>query len=97
MEITEKNCILFSGQGSQYSGMGSDLFSKSNSIAKIYEAGSDILGFDLKDICFNGDEKTLAQTQISQPAIFATSLVCYEAVKTKGITAECVCGHSLGE
>lgn len=92
-----KNVFLFSGQGSQYSGMGQELAAITPASAAIYECAADILGFDLKRLCFHGEETQLAQTIVSQPAIFATSLVAWEAAKSKGISCSAVAGHSLGE
>lgn len=92
-----KNVFLFSGQGSQYSGMGQELAAITPSSAAIYECAADILGFDLKELCFHGEEAKLAQTIVSQPAIFATSLVAWEAAKAKGLSCSAVAGHSLGE
>ena len=92
-----KNVFLFSGQGSQYSGMGQELAAITPASAAIYECAADILGFDLKRLCFHGEETQLAQTIVSQPAIFATSLVAWEAAKSKGSSCSAVAGHSLGE
>ena len=92
-----KNVFLFSGQGSQYSGMGQELAAITPASAAIYECAADILGFDLKRLCFHGEETQLAQTIVSQPAIYATSLVAWEAAKSKGISCSAVAGHSLGE
>lgn len=90
-------CILFSGQGSQYEGMGQELLELCPNANTIYECGSDILGFDLKDICFNKPAEILAQTEYAQPAIMATSLVAFDAVKSLDIIPTAVAGHSLGE
>jgi [acyl-carrier-protein] S-malonyltransferase len=95
--IMSKTCILFAGQGSQYQGMGKEILDLFPDLEYIYTCGSEILGFDLKTTCFEASAEELAQTEISQPAIFATSLLCYEAVKKLGITPEAVAGHSLGE
>ena len=89
--------FLFSGQGSQYPGMGKELVESFPELESIFETGSDILGFDLKKITFEGTEEQLAQTCYSQPAIMAMSLICFEAAKKKGITFDAVAGHSLGE
>lgn len=91
------NVLLFTGQGSQFPGMGAELAASLPAAAAIYEAGSDILGFDLKKLCLEGDEETLAQTCNAQPAIYATELICLEALKARGIPYAGVCGHSLGE
>ncbi|MEG0614792.1 MAG: ACP S-malonyltransferase [Oscillospiraceae bacterium] len=89
--------FLFSGQGSQYSGMGKDLVEAYPKLSEIYERASHVVGFDLMKMCFVGTNEELSQTRISQPTIMATSLVAYEAAKTKGLYATAVAGHSLGE
>ncbi len=95
--MSSKNIFLFSGQGSQYPSMGKELLNLYPKAGEIYDCASDILGFDLKAICFESDEATLAQTEYSQPAILATSLVSLCALKENGITFGAVAGHSLGE
>lgn len=91
------NIILFAGQGSQYSGMGRDIYEKYPETAEIYEAASDILGYDLKKVSFDESFTELSRTVYSQPAIMAASLVCFEAAKKEGLKFEGVAGHSLGE
>ena len=91
------NIALFSGQGSQYSGMTKDLYEHDNSLSVIFDTASEITGRDIKDICFNADESVLGQTVNSQPAIMTASLVCLESAKRKGFEFSGVAGHSLGE
>ena len=88
---------LFSGQGSQYEGMGRDIAEAMPELLDIYETGSGILGCDLKEICFNAPLDELSRTINSQPAIMATSIVCLKAAQSKGFTFDGVAGHSLGE
>lgn len=64
---------------------------------KPYQCGSDITGMDLKQLCLEADAATLAQTKISQPAIFTTSLVAIKAMEKAGFTFDGAAGHSLGE
>jgi len=91
------NIILFAGQGSQYSGMGKDIYEKYPELGYIYNKGSEILGYDLKKVCFDESFTELSRTIYSQPAIMADSLLCFEAAKKNGLTFEAVAGHSLGE
>ena len=92
-----KTVFLFSGQGSQYPAMGAELAEKFNATKEILECGSDIMGFDLmKRICEATPEE-LAQTRLSQPAIFTASLIALTAARESGIDNVAVAGHSLGE
>ena len=93
----EKTVFLFSGQGSQYAGMGVSLVEKYPELKEIFDEASDILGFDLFDKCANAPEEELAKTVISQPAIMAVSLCAAKALEINGITASAAAGHSLGE
>jgi len=88
---------LFSGQGSQFPGMGKELLEAFPELDEIYAAGSDILGKDLKAICFDSSDEELARTVNAQPAIMANSIAALRAAQAKGFTFDGVAGHSLGE
>lgn len=85
---------LFPGQGSQYVGMGQDHYKSDAQFAQYADRANDILGFDLKQIMFEGPEEKLKQTEYTQPAIFLHSTALY---KTLSASPDMVAGHSLGE
>lgn len=92
-----KTVFLFSGQGSQYPAMGAEFAEKYGAAREILECGSDIMGFDImKKLCDSTAEE-LAQTRLSQPAIFTVSLLALCAARENGIENAAVAGHSLGE
>ncbi len=92
------DALLFSGQGSQYPGMGEKLFRENpGAYETIFKTGSEILGFDLKKVMFNAAAEELSRTEISQPAIFTMSLLCAEKYRNEGGEFGAVAGHSLGE
>ena len=87
---------LFSGQGSQYPGMGKD-FAENSILKDIIETGSDILGRDLMSILTEIPQEELNLTINAQPAIMTVSLMALRAAEQKGFTFDGVAGHSLGE
>jgi len=90
-----KHAYVFPGQGSQFVGMGKDLY-ESSSIAKdLFEKANEILGFRITDLMFAGTDEDLKQTRVTQPAIFLHSVI--RARLLEDFAADMVAGHSLGE
>lgn len=90
-----KHAHVFPGQGSQFSGMGKDLY-ESNGIAKeLFEKANEIAGFRISDIMFAGTDEDLKQTKVTQPAIFLHSVILYKTLNDA--KPDMVAGHSLGE
>ena len=75
-----KTIYLFAGQGSQYLGMGKDFYDKFPYLHRLYDQASEILGYDIKEICFERND-LLNITEYTQPAILVTSCAIYEVLK----------------
>src|SRR5438128_4122781 len=82
--MSNKTYILCPGQGAQVVGMGKDFFDVSPAAKVVFDRANQIIGFDLANICFNGPEEKLNQTDIAQPAIYVTSIAAFEAAKSAG-------------
>ena len=94
----KKFAFIFPGQGSQAVGMGKDLYDNFEASKHVFDKANEVLGKDIKKICFEGDEEVLKQTVNTQPAILTTSIACLEALKSLvDVTPAYVAGHSLGE
>ena len=89
---------VFPGQGSQWVGMGHDLYQQFDSARVVFQEADRILGFPLSRLCFEGPEDELKKTINVQPAIVTVSYACLQAVVEKGLPRPAfVAGHSLGE
>jgi len=92
-----KVAFVFPGQGSQYVGMGRELAEEYPAAAEVLTAAGEALDFDLAEVCFNGSEEKLIQTEITQPAILAVSMAIFQVLRENGCEPTHVAGHSLGE
>jgi [acyl-carrier-protein] S-malonyltransferase len=91
-----KKAYIFPGQGSQFPGMGKNLYEKYDEARKLFHKADEILGFPLSRIMFEGTEEDLKQTKITQPAIFVHSVIAAKLLG-KDFQPDMLAGHSLGE
>ena len=92
-----KVAFIFPGQASQYPGMGKELAEKYAGARAVFEEADNALGISVSKMCFEGTEEELKLTANTQPAILAVSVAAYRVLTEKGVTADFVAGHSLGE
>lgn len=94
--VQDKKCYLFPGQGSQFKGMGKDLYEQFSKAHEIFQKADAILGFPISEIMFEGSEEELKQTKVTQPAIYIHSYIVFDLFQ-KAKQGDMMAGHSLGE
>ena len=98
--MADKACV-FAGQGAQFVGMGKDLAATNPEILALFDRANQVLGFDLKKVCFEGPVEDLTRSNYCQPAIFVASIAALEVFKdlpkSKNYTPKFTAGLSLGE
>lgn len=92
-----KLAFTFPGQGSQYVGMGKEMHDNFQAARLVFEEAGDVLGYDLKKMCFEGPEDDLKLTFNTQPALLTVSTACTRVLAENGVSPTAVAGHSLGE
>ena len=91
-----KTAFVFPGQGAQYTGMGKEFYENFKESREIFHRANEALGFDITKLCFEGPDKDLSITKITQPALLTVCLAIYEVLK-KTDTAAVMGGLSIGE
>ena len=89
-----KQAYVFPGQGSQFSGMGKELYENNELAKSMFDKADEILGFPITKVMFEGSDEELKQTKVTQPAVFLHSVIL---AKVLGVKPDAVAGHSLGE
>lgn len=92
-----KTAFVFPGQGSQYVGMGKDLWENFDEVKALYNEASEALGYDVKGLSFNGPQEELNKTFRTQPCLLTASIAAYRVLSSHGLTPHVMAGHSLGE
>ncbi|PUU94000.1 MAG: acyl-carrier-protein S-malonyltransferase [Halanaerobium sp.] len=95
--MSDNLVFMFSGQGSQYVGMGKELYENHEAAKKVLDEADQILDFELKDMIFNGPEEDLNNTKNTQPAIYTVSAMVKAVLAENGLKPAAAAGHSLGE
>ncbi len=90
-------CFVFPGQGSQYVGMGKDMYERFDEARSVFNSASDVLGYDVASLCFNGPEEELNRTVRTQPCILIVSMAIFNVLTARGLKPSVTAGHSLGE
>jgi len=89
------HAYIFPGQGSQFSGMGKNLYESNSTAKELFEQANDIAGFRISDVMFSGTDEDLKKTNVTQPAVFLHSVIAFKTLADA--KPDMVAGHSLGE
>lgn len=97
MNINTKTACLFGGQGTQYIGMGKEFYDLDDNCRQIFKIASNVMGYDMAEFCFYGEEEKLSQTIYSLPSMLTIDLCAYTMAVKQGYTFQALAGFSLGE